>query len=83
MDKALLDEFIKYVKEEFDCDIIAKPSDTPDTFESIFGMSFITDDYEKVDEFEGSLKYCDDSLMVRLCDGDITIEGNDCIGFAA
>ena len=38
-----LDDFIKYVKEQFDCDISIKKSDKPDTFVSIFGVSFLND----------------------------------------
>lgn len=34
-------EFIKYVKKEFNQEIILKPSSTPDTFESIFGTNSI------------------------------------------
>ena len=36
-----LDDFIRYVKEQFDCDIFVEKSDTPDTFERIFGVSFL------------------------------------------
>lgn len=34
-------DFIKYAKEQFGYDIILKPNDTPDTFKSIFGVSFV------------------------------------------
>ena len=33
--------FIKYAKEQYNCEISLKKSNTPDTFESIFGTSFI------------------------------------------
>ena len=36
-----LDDFIRYVKEQFDCEIFVEKSDTPDTFEQIFGVSFL------------------------------------------
>lgn len=37
----LMKEFLEYAKREFDVDIVIKKSDTPDTFESLFGVSFI------------------------------------------
>ena len=43
MEKMTLDDFIKYVKEQFDCEISVKKSDKPDTFASIFGSSFLND----------------------------------------
>lgn len=57
MDKAILEKFIKYAKEEFDCDILAKPSESSDTFESIFGMSFLENNCDEVVEFEKNLDY--------------------------
>lgn len=45
------DEFIRFAKEEYNIDVVAEPSDTPDSFESVFGTSFL--DAEKyVKEFE-------------------------------
>ena len=41
MDKDILKEFIEFAKEKYNCDITPEPSDTPDTFESIFGASFL------------------------------------------
>jgi hypothetical protein len=35
------DDFIKYAKEQYNFEISLKKSNTPDTFESIFGTSFI------------------------------------------
>ena len=46
MDKSLLDEFIAYAKEEFGYDIQVKESSTPDTFERIFGTSFLKQELE-------------------------------------
>lgn len=54
------EDFIKYAKEQFGCDIFLKSCDKPDTFESIFGASFISQDdgIEKiVDGFEDVLRY--------------------------
>ena len=36
-----LDDFIRYVKEQFGCEIFVEESDTPDTFERLFGVSFL------------------------------------------
>jgi len=36
-----VDDFIRYVKEQFDCEIFVEKSDTPDTFEQLFGVSFL------------------------------------------
>lgn len=67
MGKMMLDDFIKYAKEQFDCDIILKVSDNPDTFESIFGSSFnhSVDYMEKVDGFANDLCY-ENISAVRL-----------------
>ena len=40
--KIALDDFIKYAKEQFGCEISVKKSDKPDTFASIFGTSFLS-----------------------------------------
>ena len=37
-------DFIKFAKERYGHDITFEPSNIPDTFESIFGMSFIKED---------------------------------------
>jgi len=37
----LLNEFIQFAKDKYDIEIIVKPSDNPDTFEKIFGGSFL------------------------------------------
>ena len=41
---SLMDKFIKYAKEQFGYDISLTEADTPDTFESLFGVSFITEE---------------------------------------
>lgn len=37
-----LDDFIRYAKEEFNCDIICNYDEEPDTFEKIFGGQFFS-----------------------------------------
>lgn len=39
--KDMMKAFAKYAKEQFDYDISIKESSTPDTFESLFGASFV------------------------------------------
>ena len=43
MEKMRLDDFIRYAKEQFDCEISVKKSYKPDTFADIFGTSFLND----------------------------------------
>ena len=59
MVNSALDDFIKYAKEQYGCEIILKESEKPDTFEDIFGASFIMQDnnVEKVEGFGDELKY--------------------------
>ena len=47
MRKMSLEDFVKYAKEEFDCDIICNFDDEPDTFEKIFGTSFLANDEDE------------------------------------
>lgn len=57
--KMVLDDFIRYAKEQFDCEISVKKCDKPDTFASIFGASFLNDKncVEMVDGFESDVSY--------------------------
>ena len=41
---SLMDKFIMYAKEQFGYDISLTEADTPDTFESLFGVSFIAEE---------------------------------------
>lgn len=43
VEKMALDDFIRYAKEQFDCEISVKKCNKPDTFASIFGVSFLND----------------------------------------
>jgi hypothetical protein len=44
MEKLKLEDFKKYVKEEYNCDISTKESANPDTFDNIFNGNFINTD---------------------------------------
>ena len=58
--KDMMEAFAKYAKEQFGCDISLKTSSTPDTFESIFGASFIKqndDDIFFCEGMENSISY--------------------------
>lgn len=86
MEKMALDDFIKYAKEKFDCEISVKKSDEPDSFAGIFGASFLNDnDYvEMVDGFEGDLSYENITIDVHFAIGDgmcVTYSSN--VGLAA
>lgn len=43
MEKLKLEDFKKYVKEEYNCDISTKESANPDTFDNIFNGNFNTE----------------------------------------
>lgn len=68
MDRSVLDEFIQYAREQFDCGIVLEPCGKPDTFESVFGASFLwqTDSMAWLDEFEDNLQYKNVSAKVRF-----------------
>lgn len=86
MRKMSLDDFIKYAKEQFDCEICLKHSDQPDTFESVFGASFFYDENnsEKVDGFENDLRYENISIDVEFSSSNgISMVYDSCVGLAA
>ncbi len=81
MDKKELDDFIRYVKEQFDCEIYVEKSDTPDSFEQLFGTSFFDeqDNYADVlDSFAHDLCYENNRIDVRIefDSGMVTINSN-------
>lgn len=61
-----IDDFIRYAKEQFDCEITVKKSDKPDTFFQIFGASFLDDNsyVEMIDDFESNVSYKNVSIDV-------------------
>ncbi len=86
MEKMTVDDFIKYVKEQFDCDISVKKSDKPDTFASIFGASFLNDRkwVEMAGGFEREVSYQNTTIDVQFAISDgmsITYSSN--VGLAA
>lgn len=86
MKKMVLDDFIKYAKEQFDCDIFLKSCDEPDTFVSIFGASFLNDEecVERVDGFDGDLNYENISIDVQFSiDSEMSLVYNSNVGLAA
>ena len=86
MERKALDDFIQYAKEQFDCDIFLKSCDRPDTFENIFGTSFLNDDnnMEKVDIFNNDLYYENTSMNGQvIVDSEIGAVSNRNIGQAA
>lgn len=86
MGKMVLDDFIKYAKEQFNCDITVKPCDKPDNFASVFGASFLNDKnyMEIVDGFERELNYENVSIDVEFTiDDGINVVYIDNVGLAA
>lgn len=86
MERKALDDFIQYAKEQFGCDIFLKSCDRPDTFEKIFGTSFLNDDnnMEKVDVFNTDLYYENTSMNGQvIIDSEIGAVYNRNIGQAA
>lgn len=68
MKKMMLDDFIRYAKEQFDCEISVKKCNKPDTFASIFGTSFLNDNNseEIIDEFKSDISYENISIDVQF-----------------
>ncbi|MGN0408071.1 MAG: hypothetical protein ACI4EJ_07415 [Bacteroides sp.] len=86
MEKMMLDDFIKYAKEQFGCDIVVKPCDKPDTFTDIFGASFLNgNEYlENVDDFSHDLSYENISIDVKFAANDgMSIVYSENAGLAA
>ncbi len=86
MGKMALEDFIKYAKEQFDCEVSVKTCDKPDTFAGIFGASFLNDkdSAEKVDGFEGDLIYENISIDVQFAIDDVlSISYSSNVGLAA
>lgn len=81
-----IDDFIRYAKEQFDCEITVKKSDKPDTFSEIFGASFLTDNIyvEMIDDFESNVSYENVSIDVQFTiDGEMDVDYSNNFGLAA
>lgn len=64
-----VDDFIKYVKEQFDYDIILNSCKEPDSFASVFGASFLEQEsvMEPVKGFDNELQYeCSTDISVSF-----------------
>lgn len=86
MKKMMLDDFIKYAKEQFDCKISVKKCGEPDTFASIFGASFLNEKKcsEIVEEFESNINYENISIDVQFITNDaMSVVYSSNIGLAA
>ena len=55
-DNELLRKFMDYVEKEFGDKIKTEESDTPDSFETIWGVSFIEEDKIKQSNQKGDLR---------------------------
>ena len=82
----MLDDFIKYAKEQFDCEISVKKCGEPDTFASIFGASFLNEKKcsEIVEGFESNVNYENISIDVQFITNDaMSVVYSNNIGLAA
>ncbi len=85
MGKMVLDDFIKYAKEQFDCEISVKKCDKPDTFAGIFGASFLNEKecVEIVDSFESDVSYENITIDVQFAIDDGMSVVYSSVGLAA
>lgn len=76
MKKEMLKDFIRYAKEQFGYDIVLENVSNPDTFRSIFDVSFLEYDTEELSMKEGinALEYINDSVKVAFNYNDETVE---------
>ena len=65
---SLMDKFIMYAKEQFGYDISLTEADTPDTFESLFGVSFIAEEENTAVSYDEKFIYKNDSAIVANMD---------------
>lgn len=73
MKSSAVDDFIKYAKEQFGCDIYLQHSAESDSFVSIFGASFLNQNgpMEKVKEF--NLDFQNENVTISISfEGDLT-----------
>ena len=65
---SIIDDFIKYAKEQFGYDIVLKTCEEPDTFASVFGASFLNSDVvmESVESFEDEWCYEGESISASI-----------------
>lgn len=72
MKSQLLEDFIKYAKSEFGYEISIKKSTFPDSFESIFGGSFLSLDSENFfvcSELEDKMTYRNSNAEICISTG--------------
>ena len=74
---SLMDKFIMYAKEQVGCDISLTEADTPDTFESLFGVSFIAEEENTAVSYDEKFIYKNDSAIVANM--DTVYLDDDCI----
>lgn len=65
----MMDEFVKYAKEEFGYDITFEKSLEPDTFETLFGASFLKQKEDEKFFCEGNencMSYSNSETKIRI-----------------
>lgn len=81
MKNMILDEFVAYVEDKYGYTINIEKTSTPDSFESIFGMSFLKQKEEDFYFPEGEcieLEYRTEKIEVEI-DFSKVLAGNDFI----
>lgn len=66
--KQILDEFIEYAKEQFGFEISVEKTSIPDSFERIFGISFLEqdNDFDLSEWEEIVLEYVNQDIYIPL-----------------
>ena len=86
MEKIGLDDYIRYAKEQFDCEISVKKCDNPDTFADIFAANFLNDKnrVEMVDGFAHDVNYENNTVDVQvIIDDGMSVVYSSNVGLAA
>lgn len=65
MGKMSMEDFIRYAKEQFGVDVTLEKTETPDTFETLFG-DLTLDNSEILNTYEEQLVYNNENIQVNL-----------------
>lgn len=65
MGKMSIDDFVRYAKEQFGVEVTLEENRTPDTFENLFGESFL-EKTAVTEKYEEQFMYNGESVQVNL-----------------
>lgn len=77
MKEQILEDFIKYAKDKFGYDIFIEKAPLPDSFESIFGASFLdqdSNDFFLCDDMSNSMIYTNTEPKIFFDCADTGVE---------